>query len=183
MKKAFIPVLFVVTVLLFGGCAAKKLPFDYDPAYDTRPLQSFTLVPEKSAKPDPINDERIRNAIESALFAKGYEEASALGDFTVLYGMKLYKNRPSPITFGIGLGGISGNFGGGISTSITPKHDEISLFVRMVDPKTKRVFWSASNTKKWSAEDPLKRQEIIKEAIMQMLRYFPGRGQKPEVDR
>lgn len=177
-KTLTIAILLILGVVLFGGCSAKKLPFDYDPSYDTQKLVSFTMQAEKEAMPDPLNSERIKEAIEGVLFEKGYEEASALGDFTVMYGMKIYKNRPSPITFGIGLGGISGNFGGSISTSITPKHDEISIFIRMVDPKTKRVFWSSSVTKKWNGSDPGKREEIIDEAVRQMLQYFPKRGRK-----
>jgi len=163
-----------------GGCGTKRIPFDYDPAYDTKELVSFTPVAEREAMPDPINSERIREAIEKALFEKGYEEASELGDFTVMYGMKLYKDRPSPITFGIGLGGISGNFGGSLSTSITPKHDEISLFIRMVDPKTGRVFWSSSVTKKWEGSDPANKEAIIEEAVERMLRHFPVRGREME---
>ncbi len=182
MKQAIYYFVIFTALVGFGGCAAKKLPFDYDPAYDTSRLSSFTLRVDEAAKPDPLNEERIRSAIEKELFSKGYEEASALGDFTVLYGMILYKDRPSPITFGIGLGGISGNFAGSLSTAITPKHDEVSLFVRMADPKTNRIFWSSSITKKWSA-DPYKRREIIREAISQMLGRFPARGQKTEVEK
>ena len=183
MNRRILSALALGMALLFGGCAAKNRLYDYDPSYSTRGLESFTLVAEKAAKPDPLNDERIRSAIENSLFAKGYEEASALGDFTVMYGMRIYKNRPDPITFGIGLGGISGNFGGSISTSITPKHDEISLFVKMVDPKTKKVFWSASVTKKWSLADPVKRKEIIDAAVEEMLRSFPKRGYDMEVTK
>ncbi len=177
-KTLSIAALLLLGAIVFSGCSAKKPPFDYDPSYDTQKLASFTLQAEKEATHDPLNSDRIKEAIEKALFEKGYEEASALGDFTVMYGMKIYKNRPDPVTFGIGLGGISGNFGGSIFTSVTPKHDEISLFVRMVDPKTKKVFWSSSVTKKWKGFDPAKREETIDEAVRQMLQYFPKRGRK-----
>ncbi len=178
MKKVSIATILLFAALWWSGCATKRLPFDYDPSYDMQKLASFTLQAEKEAIPDTLNSDRIKEAIEKVLFEKGYEEASALGDFAVKYGMKIYKNRPDPVTFGIGLGGISGNFGGSIFTSVTPKHDEISLFVRMVDPKTKKVFWSSSVTKKWKGSDPIKREETIDEAVRQMLQYFPKRGLK-----
>ncbi len=182
MKRMIFPLVLFAALAGLGGCSTKNIPLDYDPSYDTSRLASFTLKADETAGPDPLDKERIESAIEKLLFSKGYEEASALGDFTVLYGMKLYKDRPSPVTFGIGLGGISGNFAGSVSTAITPKRDEISLFVRMVDPKTRLVFWSASVTKEWST-DPAKRRQIIEEAITQTVGLFPARGEKMEVGK
>ncbi len=165
-----------LAALIFTGCALKAPPYDYDPNFDTSRLETFTIRADPSLRPDPINDERIRAAVEDTLFKKGYSEASDLGDFTVLYGMKILKNRPSPVTFGIGIGGVSGNIAGSISTAITPKRDEISLSIKMVDPKTKRVFWSAKATKEWSSLTPKQKSEVIEKEIGKLLFYFPKKG-------
>ncbi len=161
---------------IFSGCALKAPPYDYDPNFDTSRLETFTLRTDPNMRPDPINDERVRAAVEDTLFKKGYSEASDLGDFTVLYGLEILKNRPSPVTFGIGIGGISGNIAGSISTAITPKQDEILLSLKMVDPKTKRVFWSAKATKGWSNLTPKQKSEVIEKEIGKLLSHFPKKG-------
>ncbi|MCF6201945.1 MAG: DUF4136 domain-containing protein [Hydrogenimonas sp.] len=175
MKKFIVATLF--TAILFSGCASKVNPFDYDPAFDTSRLETFTLKEEPSAASSVIEAERIRGAIERVLFAKGYSEASDLGDFTVLYGVRILKNRPSPITFGLGIGGISGNFAGSISTAITPKHDDAIISIKLVDPATNRIFWSGSVTKNYSGLNPSQKDAAIQEAVDEILLPFPKRGE------
>ncbi len=166
-----------ILLLLLSGCAAKEVPVDFDPAYPVQRLGSFSLEAEVGRGPDPLNAQRIARAIETALLAKGYEAYSEGGDFIVRYGMELRRKVPAPVTIGLGLGGVSGNVAGSLSTAITPRHDEILLTLRMVDPATKRVFWSSSVRKRWKSLEAASREAVIREAVDEMLAAFPRRGE------
>ncbi|WP_456403457.1 DUF4136 domain-containing protein [Hydrogenimonas sp.] len=169
--------LLTTLLVLLGGCAAKEVPVDFDPAYPVQRLESFTLEAEVGGPPDPLNDQRLREAVEEVLLAKGYKAYSEGGDFIVRYGMELRRKVPGPVTIGLGFGGIFGNVGGSLSTAMTPRHDEALFTLRMIDPATKRVFWSASVRKAWKESRAAWRRQVIDEAVREMLATFPARGE------
>ncbi|BDY13326.1 hypothetical protein HCR_16380 [Hydrogenimonas cancrithermarum] len=163
--------------LFFAGCAGKNGVSDYDPDYPIQRLQTFVVKQNGASGISPLDGERIEAAIVQTLRAKGYTAAATgvKNDFVVEYAVTIRKDVPSNVSFGFGFGSFGRNIGASVGTSVTPRHDEATIQLHMIDPATRKVFWSASDTKRFeTADDPHKRAAFFKARIREMLAAFPN---------
>ncbi len=161
------------------SCSGPKKSVDFDPNFPMATLSTFSIAESSGANIDPLNSQRIHEAIQNYLVKKGYTfvNGNKEGDFVAHYNVTVYKDVPSNFSIGIGLGGFSvGGIGGGIGTSVTPTTDKLHIRIDMYDPETKKVFWSASEIKTPSSFDtPEARTEFFTQAIAELLAKFPKR--------
>src|ERR1041385_2547803 len=83
----------VVAIMLTaaaGGARAQSVQTDYDRAFDFSKLKSFAFARQERGPNDPLvanplNDRRIRTALDSQLVAHGYTSDSSGPDFLVAY--------------------------------------------------------------------------------------------------
>jgi len=137
-----------LSAALLSGSSSISVKRDYDESADFSGLETFAWQhAEQPPTGDPkidndINDDRIRQAVESALESKGYRpDDGAAADFQVAYfvGFKRKLNASS-ISFGMG-GGHYGRYGGvGYHTAIS-NYEEGSLTIDIIDPAEEKTIW------------------------------------------
>jgi hypothetical protein len=89
------------------------------------------------------------------------------------------KDRVNLSTYGYSTGGYwgpyYGGYGGGYSTqTVVNRYQEGTLHIDIMDSKEKALVWKGSGTGVISdARSPQERQQIINEAVMEILDEFP----------
>jgi len=166
----------IILLFLTLGCSPKQPNLDYDPNFETASLRTYTVVHKSKKEADPLNDERIREAISSEMNLKGYKQTSKdAADFHITFESLIKKDLPSNMSFGFGMGTFSKNVGTSVSTSHNLSKDEGNLLINMIDPKTKKTFWRASFTKDIQKfTSPKERTNHFKKVVTTMLKEFPS---------
>jgi hypothetical protein len=178
-------ILFLLLLLLVGGCSSVKVETDYDPTFETGALETFAIVDEGTKRPDTLNEERIREALISQMRAKGYETAvPEEADFHIMFYSAVEEDVPSNVSFGIGIGTYSRGLGASVGESTNVTYDRGKLFIIMIDPKTKKTFWRAAVSEKLRTfKSPRERAEYLNKTVASMLKDFPNRSTEKKENR
>ncbi len=132
----------------------------------------------------PIDDQRIRAAVDGRLAAKGWKrlESPDEADLVVSYGLgaqektDVYATPTSGLYYGhYGYGRHGYGYGGGYGGSIvrTKQYTEGTLTVEFFDRRTKQAAWVGWASKRLS-KSRANRQEVIDKAVAKILTDFPS---------
>src|ERR1700732_5623547 len=136
-----IAMFFVLTAASF----AQQVKTDYDHNANFGQYKTFSW--EKVQTKDPLMVDRIKDAVNKALTAKGWTQVDSGGDVCVM-AIEITQNQQTLNTFYDGFGGGRrwGGFGGfGDATTTTQTYQVGSLVVDLFDAKRKNLFWRASS--------------------------------------
>ncbi len=181
-----------MAVILGAACASPiKTEYDSDPTADFSRYESYAWIKDgpligpstgranPSSYISPIDDQRIRAAVESELAAKGYSKAASLeqADLVVSYAggreektrVRENPGRSSVYYPGYGYGGWYGG-----STVSVYQYTEGSLAIEFWDRRSKQAVWVGGGSKRLSKSDEPK--ETIREAVALILEPFPPRA-------
>jgi hypothetical protein len=159
---------------------AQKVSYDYDKSasfasYKTYAHKDGTKVGQQ------LIDERIVNAIDTQLAAKGLTKNESSPDVYVVYHVAFDKQKDIS-TFSSGYGGGYGPYGwgwggmGGMSTSTTQVRDILvgTLVIDLADAKTKQLAWRGMGVKEVNTQaNPEKRDKSINEAVKKIFKNYP----------
>jgi hypothetical protein len=172
-----------------GACApAIKTAVDTDPAADLGRYRSFAWIsadPLITAHPgegkvsyvSPIDDQRIRTAVDAELTRRGYRQARTLDDadlvvsFTIGTEDRIAVSREPTIRPAYGRGYAYGPWYGG-SVVRTYTYTEGTLTLQFFDRRTKRAVWVGWASRRLSGSDD--RDEVIRRAVAAILERFPA---------
>lgn len=154
MKSSII--LFSALILLFIGVSCGttvKVTSDYDKAANFTGYKTFALydVKAKEGQINPLNADRIVNAIKKEMTGKGFTENTTNPDI-MINAVTLMKDKQSVTASSnyYGYGGMYrpyGYYGGGMgmasgtTTYNTYDYKDGSLFIDIVDAKTQKLVW------------------------------------------
>jgi hypothetical protein len=179
--KRLIPALLLAAAA--SGCAGARVKQDYDTSVDFSRLKTYVWQASGpgGAPPDPagnsLMDERVRNAVETALAQKGYQKAAGRADFTVLSRYESQNEaEPDRVRTGVGVGVGSGGTFGGISLGVgSGGQSELAvLTIDVTDPKDGRLLWRGSTSRSFSGDqDPRKTTARVNEMAKEVLAVFP----------
>ncbi len=146
-------------------------------------LRSSTVAPEVV---NPLNEQRIRAAVEQELRRKGYRQVPAAeADFLLGYSIgarnrvrvqEFYDN------FGFGYYGFHRGFSrfGGVGRSVSVRTiTEGILVVDIFDNASREAIWHGAASKRISRDYGAR--ELIDEAVADLLGQFPDRDMMPDV--
>lgn len=171
IQYAFI---WLALLVMLVGCGAKKAEVDYDPGYALNTLRTYAFADANVEGISALDEQRVKNALASALHEKHYAAADTKPDFTVSYHVVRIDDVPSNVSLGFGFGGGSAHTGIGVGATKQLRHDEAMLEVRMTDPGTGKVFWTVSFRTRIDADaSPQTRESRINETVRNMLDSFP----------
>jgi hypothetical protein len=129
----------------------------------------------KGAPISPIDDKRIRRAVETQLGAKGWAqvEAAESADLVVSYGIGAdHKTEivetPGTIGYGYDYGRWYAR-----STVYTNQYTEGTLTLEFFDRRTRQAAWVGWASKRLSTSED--RQQVIEAAVAKVLQDFPAR--------
>jgi len=162
--------------LLLSACAAKPKS-DYDAGYDFSQLSTFIeLSPTQNN--DPFRSDRIIDAINGALTAKGFVRDEEHPNFKVTYAFKVAdKPKDSGVSIGLGTGTWGSNGGISIGTSVgvpigsdTAKIQTIQIDV--IDTQSNKLIWRGTDKFNFDAGGAEKAENTAN-TVTQILALFP----------
>jgi len=166
--------LFPLFLLFMAGCAT-KVDTDYDPAYNTELLKTYTIVQNDIKGVDTLDEERIREAISREMDRKGYKAATQdAADFHITFQSRFEEDVPSNVSFGFGVGTFSSGVGGSVGTSHNVTSDKEKLLVNMINPKTQRRAEISKTRREFKS--PQARSDYFDKLVASLLKEFPARS-------
>jgi len=164
---------FVLTAASF----AQQVKTDYDHNANFGQYRTFSW--EKVQTQDPLLVNRIKDAVNGALTAKGWTQVESGGDVCIL-AMEITQNQQTLNTFYDGFGGgwrWRGLGGFGDATTTTETYQVGSLVVDLFDAKTKTLIWrgSSSDTLSNNAD---KNTKNLDKGVQKMFAHFPPEAKK-----
>lgn len=178
--------------LLAAGCTTFRVQTDYDRQASITPWRTFAwMQQEPVAAPDaatafgnPINQRRVRDALEAEFAAKGVQrvEEAATADGVVRWAIGT-RDRPygadSRWSFGLGMGwGWHRGYGGLMYDTDPYFVTEARLSVDLFDAKTQEPVWHGAvslDSRKLAGDAAA---EQIRQAVHKLMEYYPP-GSKP----
>lgn len=160
---------FVAVVLAVAStafCAEVTTDFDHHANFSQYKTYSFAKV----ETPDPLWDDRVKEAIERALSAKGWTQVPSGGDVSIM-AVGMTHERPTLQTFYDGFDGwLWGGFG---ESYTTVEHYSVgTLVVDIFDTHTKKLLWRGSATDVLTGK-PNKDEKKLEKAVSKMFDHFP----------
>ena len=168
-----IATLFVLTAASF----AQQVKTDYDHNANFGQYRTFSW--EKVKTQDPLLVNRIKDAVNGALTAKGWTQVESGGDVCIL-AMEITQNQQTLNTFYDGFGGgwrWRGLGGFGDATTTTETYQVGTLVVDLFDAKTKTLIWRGSSSDTLSSNAD-KNTKNLDKGVQKMFAHFPPEAKK-----
>jgi nanoRNase/pAp phosphatase (c-di-AMP/oligoRNAs hydrolase) len=180
MKTQKIVVVLIGVMLLFAGKAsAQQVKTDYDRGANFAQYKTYSWEHVKTQ--DPLDVNRIKNAVNTALTAKGWTQVDSGGDVSIV-AVEMTRDQQTLNTFYNGFGGGWGGrrFGGGgfgDATTTTETYKVGSVVVDLFDTKTKQLIWrgTTSDTLSNNSEKNIKN---LDKGVEKMFKNFPPGSSK-----
>ena len=155
---------------------AQQVKTDYDRSTDFGQYKTYSW--EKVQTQDPLWVDRIKEAVNASLTAKGLTPVESAGDISIV-AMEMTKNNRTLNTYYDGFGGgwrWGGGFGNATTTVDTYKVG--TLVVDLFDAKTKTVIWRGSSSDTLSDKFD-KNIKNLDKGVQKMFDHFPP-GEKKQ---
>src|SRR6202022_21611 len=161
-----------LTLLLACAVFAQQVKTDYD--HNANFSQYKTYSWKQVQTKDPLQVDRIKSAVNSALEAKGLTEVPSGGDVEV-FAIETTQNQQTLNTFYDGFGGGRrwGGFGGfGDATTTVENYKVGTLVVDLFDAKTEGLLWRSSSSDTLSDKAD-KNTKNLDKGVNKMFKHFP----------
>lgn len=166
---------FFALLLVAGSLDAQKVSFDYDHNANFSQYKTFMWIKPVHYRQDPFMEQRIMDAVNAQLTAKGWQLVTEKADVGVVAHIATLEEH-SLETFYDGFGGGWGwrHWGGGFGEAITMDHPyEVgTLIVDLLDAHTKQLIWRGEATDSLS-EKPDKDVKKLNKAVEKLFKDFP----------
>jgi hypothetical protein len=158
---------------------AQQVKTDYDRGANFAQYKTYSWEQVKTK--DPLDVDRIKSAVNTALAAKGWTQVDSGGDISIV-AMEITTNQQTLNTFYDGFGGGWGwrRFGGGgfgEATTTTETYKVGTVVVDLFDAKTKQLVWRASSSDTLSNNSD-KNIKNINKGVQKMFKKFPPGSSK-----
>jgi Domain of unknown function (DUF4136) len=174
MKLQTMGISIAMLFLLTAASFAQNVKTDYD--HNANFGQYKTYSWENVQTQDPLLVDRIKEAVNGALTAKGWTQVPSGGDVSVV-AMEITHDRQTLNTFYDGLGGGWRWGGFGDATTTTETYKVGDLVVDLFDANTKNLIWrgSSSDTLSKNAD---KNTKNLDKGVQKMFEHFPPEAKK-----
>jgi hypothetical protein len=168
MKNHLRVALVFAIVLTVGTAFAMDVKTDFDHHANFSAYKTFSWA--KVDTPDPLWNDRVKEAVDRALTAKGWTEVSSGGDVSIV-AVGTTRQKPTLRTFYDGFDGwLWSGFGG--ATTYVENYTEGSLIIDMFDTNTKKLIWRGSASDVLSGK-PEKDEKKLEKVVSKMFEHFP----------
>jgi hypothetical protein len=158
--------------------AAQQVKTDYDRNANFNQFKTYSWSNVKTK--DPLLVDRIKNAVNSTLAAKGLTQVDSGGDLSIV-AMEITRNQQTLNTFYDGFGGWRwGGFGN--TTTTTETYKVGTLVVDLFNTQSKELVWRGSSSDTLSSNSD-KNIKILNKGVDKMFKHFPPEGNKQSAKR
>jgi len=164
-----------LTLAIAGAANAQQVKTDYDRSANFAQYKTYSW--QNISTRDPLMVDRIKEAVNAQLAAKGWTEVPSGGDAAIV-AMETTHNQQTLDTFYNGFGGgwrWRGLGGFGDATTTVENYKVGTLVVDIFDAGAKKLLWrgSASDALSNSSEKNIKE---LDKAAKKMFQHFPPEG-------
>ena len=164
-------------MVFLGSAFGQHIQTDFDHQANFSQYKTYSWQEVKAS--NSLWDDRIKEAVNAQLAAKGWTQVDNGADVTIV-AIKTTKTERTLQTFYDGMGGgwrWRGMGGFGESTTTEQDYKEGTLVIDMYDAKTKQLIWrsSAEETLSDKAE---KNEKDLDKGVARMFKSFPPRSSK-----
>jgi hypothetical protein len=163
-----------MVLFLAASLFASDVKTDYDRSANFNQYKTYSW--DKVQTKDPLWVDRIKNAVDAALAAKGWTQVASGGD-VYLRATEITQNEQILNTFydDFGRGRRFGGFGN--ATTTTENYQVGSLVVDMFDTQTEKLIWRGSSSDTLSSK-PDKNIKNLDKGVQKMFKHFPPEEKK-----
>ena len=161
-----------LALFLATASFAQQVKTDYDHSANFGQYKTYSW--EKVQTKDPLLVDRIKDAVNSTLAAKGWTLVPSGGDVEV-FAIETTQNQQTLDTFYNGFGGGRrwGGFGGfGDATTTVDTYKVGTLVVDLFDAKTEKLIWRSSSSDTLS-NNADKNTKNLGKGVNKMFQHFP----------
>ena len=185
MQKTRVLAGIAALVLIPALASAQKVTYDFNKSSNFGAFKTYAHK-EGTKAGQSLIDERIVNAIDAALAAKGFTKVEANPDVFVVYHIAFDKEKDIS-TFSSGYGGGYGPYGWGWGggwaggTTTTQVRDILvgTMIVDMADAKKGQLVWRGVGVKEVNTQaNPEKRDKSINNAVTKIFKNYPPKKKK-----
>src|ERR1700731_1761934 len=153
----------------------QQVKTDYDRNADFSQYKTYSW--EKVQTQDPLWVDRIKEAVNAALTAKGLTPVASGGDIAIV-AIEMTKNQQTLNTFYDGFGG-GWRWGGGFgnATTTVDNYKVGTLVVDLFDANTKKLIWRGSSSDTLSDKSD-KNIKNLDKGVEKMFDHFPPSPKK-----
>jgi Domain of unknown function (DUF4136) len=161
-----------VGIMLLAATAsfAQQVKTDYDRSTDFNQYKTYSW--EKVQTQDQLWVDRIKEAVNAALAAKGWTPVPSGGNVSIV-AIEMTRNQQTLDTFYNGFGG-GWRWGGGFgnATTTVENYRVGTLVVDLFDANTKKLFWRGSSSDTLSNKSDNNIRNLDK-GVQKMFNHFP----------
>ena len=179
------PIVVGMGLILVAGCAGNKVTTDFSPATSFSQFRTFALVMPPSTAGEQLVDQRVRNAVQAQLDAKGLTAATDRqhADLFAGYGV-VDKTHTEIYSYQDGWGWGSGlgwrYYRWGVPWPMSTQrqietYTDGTVVVNLIDAKTKRVVWhgEVADVVSLPVSDPLRATRQVDDAVAKLFAKYP----------
>ena len=168
-----------MALLFAGALSAQQVKTDYDRSANFGQYKTYSWEQVKTK--DALDVDRIKNAVNVSLMAKGWTRVESGGDVSIV-AMEITHNQQTLNTFYDGFGGGWGwrRFGGGgfgQATTTTETYKVGTVVVDLFDTKSKQLIWRGATSDTLSNNSD-KNIKNLDKGVEKMFKNFPPGSSK-----
>ena len=178
MKRSAI-ILLGIAILTVSGCSSVNTTFDYDNHADFSKFQTFAWMPrgadtggnaQQAQLDNSLFTNRLKNAVNRNLEAKGYSIDTQEPDFVIVYRTGV-QDKVNVTNWGYTYGPYWGPWGESVDVH---QYTEGTLILDFISYDTKNIIWRGTAQKALSGEPkPEKADANMQKVVDQLLAEFP----------
>jgi hypothetical protein len=165
----------LIGMILFAGTPAQQVKTDYARSANFGQYKTYSWEQVKTK--DALDVDRIKNAVNAALAAKGWTKVDSSGDVSIV-AMEIIRKQQTLNTFYDGFGGGWRWGGFGDATTTTETYKVGTLVVDLFDTKTKKLVWRGSSSDTLSNNSDKNIKNLDKGAEKMFKHFPPGSSKK-----
>ena len=164
-----------IALLAATASFAQDVKTDYDRSTDFSQYKTYSW--EKVQTQDQLLVDRIKEAVNTALAAKGWTQVPSGGNVAIV-AIEMTKNQQTLNTFYDGFGG-GWRWGGGFgnATTTTDNYKVGTLVVDLFDANSKKLIWRGSSSDTLSSKSD-KNIKNLDKGVEKMFDHFPPEEKK-----
>src|SRR5438105_2589547 len=165
----------VIVLLAATASFAQQVKTDYDRSTDFSQYRTYSW--EKVQTQDQLWVDRIKEAVDAALAAKGWTQAPSGGDVAIV-AIETTQNQRTLNTFYDGFGGGWRWGGFGDATTTVDTYKVGTLVVDLFDAKNKKLIWRGSSSDTLSSKSDKNIKNLDKRRGEDVCSLSPGYAQR-----
>jgi len=170
-----VKVLFI-SILIFS-CAPIYVTHDFEKGTDFSKYKTYNYYQDIQTGLSALDNKRLFNVLDNQLQSQGLSR-SEVPDFYVNIFSQEYQEAQSS-SVGLGMGGSSGNVGGGVSVGIPIGQAQVTrrIVFEFVDENGIGLFWQAVSESSYNPNStPEKRELYLKTIVEKVFKKYPPKS-------